>query len=44
MADRSAADAERYGITGTPSFVLDGKLLEGTHDWPTLEKQLKDAI
>ena len=44
MADRSAADAERYGVTGTPSFVLDGKLLEGTHDWPTLEKQLKDAI
>lgn len=44
MADRSAADAERYGITGTPSFVLDGKLLEGTHDWPTLEKQLKGAI
>jgi hypothetical protein len=38
------ADAERYGITGTPSFVLDGELLEGTHDWSALEPQLADAL
>ena len=44
LADRSAADAERYGITGTPSFVLDGELLEGTHDWSALEPQLADAL
>lgn len=44
MADTSAADVQKYGLTGTPSFVLNGKLLAGTHDWPTLEKQLKPAI
>lgn len=43
MADKSAADVEKYGLTGTPSFVLDGKLLDGAHDWPSLEKRLKDA-
>ena len=43
MADRSAADAERYGITGTPSFVMNGALLDGVHNWaalrPVLDKQ-----
>ncbi|MBX7482555.1 thioredoxin domain-containing protein [Qipengyuania qiaonensis] len=43
LADTSAADVQRYGLKGTPSFVLDGELLEGTHDWPSLEKRLKDA-
>lgn len=41
MADKSAADVEKYGLTGTPSFVLDGELLEGTHNWPALEQRLK---
>ena len=41
--DASAADVAKYQLTGTPSFVLDGKLLEA-HDWPSLEKRLKDAI
>jgi len=43
LADTSAADVAKYHLTGTPSFVLDGKLLEA-HDWPSLEKRLKDAI
>ena len=37
------ADAERYGITGTPSFVMNGALLDGVHNWaalrPVLDKQ-----
>ncbi|KWV95291.1 MULTISPECIES: thioredoxin domain-containing protein [unclassified Erythrobacter] len=44
MAEQSAADVQKYGLTGTPSFVLDGELLEATHDWPTLEKRLKDVF
>lgn len=40
LAENSARDAERFGITGTPSFALDGKLLAGTHDWRTLQPQL----
>ncbi len=43
LADTSAADVAKYQLTGTPSFVLDGKLLEA-HDWPSLEKRLKDSI
>ena len=39
LADTSAADVAKYQLTGTP----DGKLLEA-HDWPSLEKRLKDAI
>lgn len=44
MADQSAADVQQYGLTGTPSFVLDGELLEGTHSWPALEARLKDVF
>lgn len=40
IAETSAADIQKYGLTGTPSFVLDGKLLDGTHNWPMLEKRL----
>lgn len=31
-------------FTGTPSFVLNGKLLEQTSTWDKLEPQLRDAI
>lgn len=44
MADQSAADVQKYGLTGTPSFILDGELLEGTHSWPALEPRLKDVF
>ena len=44
LAETSAADVRKYSLTGTPSFVLDGKLLQGTHDWPSLEPKLKNAI
>ena len=29
---------------GTPSFVLNGKMLTKTGDWQTLEPQLKEAL
>lgn len=44
MAKRIAghnADADRLGIEGTPSFVLNGALLAGTHTWETVEAQLR---
>ena len=31
-------------FTGTPSFVINGKLLEQTSTWDKLEPQLRDAI
>jgi protein-disulfide isomerase len=42
-ANRIAAQtvtAEKDGVTGTPSFLLNGVLLAGTHDWHSLNMQL----
>jgi protein-disulfide isomerase len=32
------------GFSGTPSFVLNGKLLEQTAAWDKLEPQIRDAL
>ena len=34
-------EAQRLGVSGTPSFLLDDTLLAGTHDWPALNLQLE---
>jgi protein-disulfide isomerase len=39
LADQTA-EAERLGVEGTPSFLLNGALLAGTHDWTSLKAQL----
>lgn len=47
MASRLAAqtdEAVRIGVPGTPSFLIDGELLAGTHDWQTLQAQLKARL
>lgn len=36
----SAADREEFGIAGTPSFALNGKLLANVHSWPDLQLAL----
>ena len=40
LAASSKAAAEKYHVHGTPSFVLDGITLAGTHDWKMLAPQL----
>ena len=35
------AEAQRLGVSGTPSFLLNGELLAGTHDWQSLQLQLQ---
>ena len=35
------AEAQQLGVEGTPSFLLDGELLAGTHDWASLQLQLQ---
>ena len=37
-------EAVALGVTGTPSFVLNGALLENTHDWPALDARIKSAL
>lgn len=47
MARRLAAQTQegaRIGVEGTPSFLLNGDLLAGTHDWRSLETQLRARI
>ena len=38
------ADAETFGVRGTPSFAIDGTLLEGVHHWDTLKPRLDAAL
>ena len=40
LAEASQADVERYGLKGTPSFVMNGELLDGVHSWPALQPVL----
>jgi protein-disulfide isomerase len=39
LADQTS-EAARLGVEGTPSFLLNGTLLAGTHDWASLKAQL----
>ncbi|MEM9312012.1 MAG: thioredoxin domain-containing protein [Pseudomonadota bacterium] len=38
------ADRAEFGITGTPTFALNGKTLEGVHDWPALSTTLQEEF
>ena len=40
LVEAATANAAEYNVPGTPSFVLNGTLLEGVHDWATLERIL----
>lgn len=37
LAETTQRDIEAHDLPGTPSFVLDGKLLEGVHSWEALK-------
>lgn len=40
LIDNSNASSAEFGLRGTPSFALDGELLDGVHHWATLEPVL----
>lgn len=40
LATRSQADGEAFGISGTPSFALNGKVLKDVHDWNGLRQAI----
>lgn len=48
LADRIEAaieaDNAEYGPIGTPSFLVNGQMLEGVHDWPALKKVLDGPL
>lgn len=40
IINNTKADSTEYGIQGTPSFAINGKLLDGVHSWQQLEPAL----
>ncbi len=44
LAEASQADAVKYGIRGTPSFAINGKLLENVHSWQALQPQIDTKL
>ncbi|KLE35057.1 DsbA family protein [Aurantiacibacter luteus] len=40
IVEQSEANAAEFGVQGTPSFVLNGSLLDGVHSWPQLSQVL----
>ncbi|MWV28495.1 thioredoxin domain-containing protein [Aurantiacibacter rhizosphaerae] len=43
IADKSQANAAEYNVPGTPSFVLNGELLDGVYGWEPLREVLVSA-
>lgn len=41
LAETTQRDVAALGLEGTPSFVLNGKLLDGVHDWNSLRPLLE---
>lgn len=41
LAENSERDGTRFNVSGTPSFMLDGKLLPDVHSWPALEAAMR---
>ena len=53
LADQAAIDqlvqmnsdaVSQFSIPGTPSFVINGKLLDATATWDVLEPKIKEAL
>jgi protein-disulfide isomerase len=43
IVDKSNAGSEAFGVNSTPSFVLNGKLLDGVHTWAQLQPAVNAA-
>ena len=41
LARQTKEAADRFHINGTPTFMIDGIVLAGTHDWRSLRPQLE---
>ena len=43
IADRYQAANQQYNVSGTPTFILNGRKLENVGDWAQLQPALKAA-
>lgn len=44
IVEASEAGSNAYGVTGTPSFALNGKLLPGVHSWAQLQAEVTPRL
>lgn len=44
LAEESAANGEKYGIHSTPSFAINGTVLDGTHSWQALQARIDERL
>lgn len=44
LVQMNADATTTYNVPGTPSFLLDGELLENTSSWETLEPKIREAL
>lgn len=44
LAAQTDEAVDKFFVTGTPSFMVDGVLLAGTHDWASLKPQLEARL
>jgi len=44
IVDTSEANGTTYGVTGTPSFAVNGKLLDGVHTWDALQSAVNPRL
>jgi protein-disulfide isomerase len=44
VIEAAFAEAQSFGITGTPSYVINGVVLGGYKDLPTLQQTIEDAL
>lgn len=44
LADATMSYARDVGVQGTPSFAINGKLIDGAHSWQSLNPKLDEAL
>ncbi len=44
LAEMSAADKARVGYPGTPSFLINGTLVDGAHSWGSLQPAIDASL
>lgn len=44
LAERAEADNAAFDIPGTPSFAVNGTMLDGVHSWPGLRQALDSRV
>lgn len=44
LVERTQADARKYDITGTPTFLINGEVVEDAIQWKTLEPKIIAAL